>query len=148
MTDRSWLKGGETLEEAVQAALAGGVTILQLREKHASHGELVAAARRLKPVCEAYGVPLIIDDDVEAVLESGADGVHVGQEDMAVAEARRILGPDKSIGAGARSEAGARGAVGEGADAVGLGACEQRAQETETQGQEVFGFHRGIVFKR
>lgn len=108
VTDRSWLKGGETLEEAVQAALAGGVTILQLREKHASHGELVAAARRLKPVCEAYGVPLIIDDDVEAVLESGADGVHVGQEDMTVAEARRILGPDKIIGASAHSEAEAR----------------------------------------
>ena len=73
VTDRSWLKRGETLEKAVQAALAGGVTILQLREKHASHGELGAAARRLKPVCEAYGVPLSIDDDVEAVLESGAD---------------------------------------------------------------------------
>ena len=132
VTDRSWLKGGETLEEAEQAALAGGVTILQLREKHASHGELVAAARRLKPVCEAYGVPLIIDDDVEAVLESGADGVHVGQEDMAVAEARRILGPDKIIGASAHSEAEAREAVRQGADYLGCGAVFATATKNDT----------------
>ena len=132
VTDRSWLKGGETLEEAVQAALSGGVTILQLREKHASHGELVAAARRLKPVCEAYGVPLIIDDDVEAVLESGADGVHVGQEDMAVAEARRILGPDKIIGASAHSEAEAREAVRQGADYLGCGAVFATATKNDT----------------
>ena len=132
VTDRSWLKGGETLEEAVQAALAGGVTILQLREKHASHGELVAAARRLKPVCEAYEVPLIIDDDVEAVLESGADGVHVGQEDMAVAEARRILGPDKIIGASAHSEAEAREAVRQGADYLGCGAVFATATKNDT----------------
>ena len=132
VTDRSWLKGGETLEEAVQAGLAGGVTILQLREKHASHGELVAAARRLKPVCEAYGVPLIIDDDVEAVLESGADGVHVGQEDMAVAEARRILGPDKIIGASAHSEAEAREAVRQGADYLGCGAVFATATKNDT----------------
>ena len=132
VTDRSWLKGGETLEEAVQAALSGGVTILQLREKHASHGELVAAARRLKPVCEAYGVPLIIDDDVEAVLESGADGVHVGQGDMAVAEARRILGPDKIIGASAHSEAEAREAVRQGADYLGCGAVFATATKNDT----------------
>ena len=132
VTDRSWLKGGETLEEAAQAALAGGVTILQLREKHASHGELVAAARRLKPVCEAYGVPLIIDDDVEAVLESGADGVHVGQGDMAVAEARRILGPDKIIGASAHSEAEAREAVRQGADYLGCGAVFATATKNDT----------------
>ena len=132
VTDRSWLKDGETLEEAAQAALAGGVTILQLREKHASHGELVAAARRLKPVCEAYGVPLIIDDDVEAVLESGADGVHVGQEDMAVAEARRILGPDKIIGASAHSEAEAREAVRQGADYLGCGAVFATATKNDT----------------
>ena len=132
VTDRSWLKDGETLEEAAQAALAGGVTILQLREKHASHGELVAAARRLKPVCEAYGVPLIIDDDVEAVLESGADGVHVGQGDMAVAEARRILGPDKIIGASAHSEAEAREAVRQGADYLGCGAVFATATKNDT----------------
>ena len=132
VTDRSWLKDGETLEEAAQAALSGGVTILQLREKHASHGELVAAARRLKPVCEAYGVPLIIDDDVEAVLESGADGVHVGQEDMAVAEARRILGPDKIIGASAHSEAEAREAVRQGADYLGCGAVFATATKNDT----------------
>ena len=102
VTDRTWL-GKESLEEAVEAALRGGVTILQLREKQAPHEELVKTAMRLKPLCRRYGVPLIINDDVEAALEADADGVHVGQEDMAVAEARRILGPEKIIGASAHN---------------------------------------------
>ena len=133
VTDRSWLKGGETLEEAVQAALSGGVTILQLREKHASHGELVAAARRLKPVCEAYGVPLIIDDDVEAVLESGADGVHVGQEDLEAGRARQVLGPDKLIGVSAHSVAEALAAQAAGADYLGVGAAFVTGTKTDAK---------------
>ena len=77
-------------------------------------------------------MPLIIDDDVEAVLESGADGVHVGQGDMAVAEARRILGPDKIIGASAHSEAEAREAVRQGADYLGCGAVFATATKNDT----------------
>ena len=88
VTDRSWLKGGETLEKAVQAALAGGVTILQLREKHASHGELVAAARRLKePMSKfpmtigKYGntstasIPLLLDDMVRQDMLKPGDKI-------------------------------------------------------------------------
>ncbi len=121
VTDRTWL-GKESLEEAVEAALRGGVTILQLREKRASHEELVKTAMRLKPLCRRYGVPLIINDDVEAALEADADGVHVGQEDMAVAEARRILGPEKIIGASAHNREEALEAQRQGADYLGSGA--------------------------
>ena len=121
VTDRTWL-GKESLEEAVEAALRGGVTILQLREKQAPHEELVKTAMRLKPLCRRYGVPLIINDDVEAALEADADGVHVGQEDMAVAEARRILGPEKIIGASAHNREEALEAQRQGADYLGNGA--------------------------
>lgn len=121
VTDRTWL-GKESLEEAVEAALRGGVTILQLREKQAPHEELVKTAMRLKPLCRRYGVPLIINDDVEAALEADADGVHVGQEDMAVAEARRILGPEKIIGASAHNREEALEAQRQGADYLGSGA--------------------------
>ena len=121
VTDRTWL-GKESLEEAVEAALRGGVTILQLREKQAPHEELVKTAMRLKPHCRRYGVPLIINDDVEAALEADADGVHVGQEDMAVAEARRILGPEKIIGASAHNREEALEAQRQGADYLGSGA--------------------------
>ena len=121
VTDRTWL-GKESLEEAVEAALRGGVTILQMREKQAPHEELVKTAMRLKPLCRRYGVPLIINDDVEAALEADADGVHVGQEDMAVAEARRILGPEKIIGASAHNREEALEAQRQGADYLGSGA--------------------------
>ena len=106
----------------MEAALRGGVTILQLREKQAPHEELVKTAMRLKPLCRRYGVPLIINDDVEAALEADADGVHVGQEDMAVAEARRILGPEKIIGASAHNREEALEAQRQGADYLGSGA--------------------------
>ena len=121
VTDRTWL-GKESLEEAVEAALRGGVTILQLREKQAPYEELVKTAMRLKPLCRRYGVPLIINDDVEAALEADADGVHVGQEDLAVAEARRILGPEKIIGASAHNREEALEAQRQGADYLGSGA--------------------------
>ena len=121
VTDRTWL-GKESLEEAVEAALRGGVTILQMREKQAPHEELVKTAMRLKPLCRRYGVPLIINDDVEAALEADADGVHVGQEDMAVAEARRGLGPEKVRGASGHNREEALEAQRQGADYLGSGA--------------------------
>lgn len=130
VTDRTWL-GKESLEEAVEAALRGGVTILQLREKQAPHEELVKTAMRLKPLCRRYGVPLIINDDVEAALEADADGVHVGQEDMAVAEARRILGPEKIIGASAHNREEALEAQRQGADYLGSGAVFGSSTKTD-----------------
>ena len=82
VTDRRALPVGVTLAQAVEAALDGGVTCLQLREKEASAGEILALARTLLPLCRARRVPLLINDRVDIALVAGADGVHLGQEDL------------------------------------------------------------------
>lgn len=97
VTDRD-LSLGRSLEEVVSEAVKGGVTIVQLREKEASTGEFVALARRLMSILKPLGIPLIINDRVNVALAVDADGVHIGQSDMAYADARRLLGPDKIIG--------------------------------------------------
>ena len=97
VTDRD-LSLGRSLEEIVCEAVAGGVTIVQLREKDAATGEFVELARRLMAVLKPLGVPLIINDRVDVALAVDADGVHIGQSDMSYADARRLLGPDKIIG--------------------------------------------------
>lgn len=121
VTDRSWLHG-QSLVYAVEEVLAGGATMLQLREKHLEHRDFLTQAQELLPLCRKYHVPLIINDDVQVALESGADGVHVGQSDMAVQAARSILGPDKIIGASAHNASEALAAVAAGADYLGCGA--------------------------
>ena len=97
VTDRD-LSLGRSLEEVVCESVAGGVTIVQLREKDAATGEFVELARRLMAVLKPLGVPLIINDRVDVALAVDADGVHIGQSDMSYADARRLLGPDKIIG--------------------------------------------------
>ena len=82
VTDRTWLNG-RTLVDCVQQAIDGGVTFVQLREKGAPQREVVELGRALVSVCEKASVPFVIDDDVEAAIACGADGVHVGQDDMA-----------------------------------------------------------------
>jgi thiamine-phosphate pyrophosphorylase len=86
------------IEQTVEAAIKGGVTMVQLRDKHASTEDRVALACRLKPVCITYGVALVINDDVEAAQISDVDGVHIGQGDLCVSLARQIIGADKIIG--------------------------------------------------
>jgi thiamine-phosphate pyrophosphorylase len=100
--------GGRRVEDVAAAAVAGGVTLVQLREKTLPDGELVERARALKARLTPLGVPLIINDRASVAAEAGADGVHLGQEDLDAARAREILGPDKLIGvsAGTRAEAG------------------------------------------
>lgn len=97
VTDRA-LSLGRSLEEVVEEAVAGGVTMVQLREKDAPTGEFVELARRLKGILAPAGVPLIINDRVDVALAVDADGLHIGQSDMAYEDARRLLGPDKIIG--------------------------------------------------
>ncbi|HIS69741.1 MAG TPA: thiamine phosphate synthase [Candidatus Gallacutalibacter stercoravium] len=121
VTDSSWLKGG-TLEEAVRQAVSGGATCVQLREKHLPPQQLEELARRVKQVTDAYGVPLIINDSVSIARAVDAAGVHIGQEDCSVQEARRILGPDKVIGVSARSVQQAQLAQSQGANYLGVGA--------------------------
>ena len=122
ITDRSWLRKGGSLASVTEEILKGGATCLQLREKAAGQEEMVRLARELLPLCRAYGVPLIINDNVEVCRLVDADGVHVGQTDMAVREARAILGPDKIIGTSAHNVAEAKAAAAAGADYIGCGA--------------------------
>lgn len=121
VTDSQWLTG-RTLASCVGQALAGGATFVQLREKDASTGRRVQLAREIMPLCTAAHVPFVIDDDVEAALAAGADGVHVGQSDMACERARTLLGPDKIVGVSAQTVAQARAAEAAGADYLGVGA--------------------------
>ena len=97
VTDRD-LSLGRPLEEIVSEAVAGGVTMVQLREKDAATGEFVELGRRLMSLLKPLGVPLIINDRVDVALAVDADGVHIGQSDMSYADARRLLGPEKTIG--------------------------------------------------
>ncbi|MDO4400714.1 MAG: thiamine phosphate synthase [Coriobacteriia bacterium] len=121
VTDRTWLHG-RSLPDCVRDAIAAGATFVQLREKHASYEEKVALAREIAPICRNAGVPFVIDDDVQVALASGADGVHVGQDDLACAEARRLLGPQAIVGVSAHNVAEAVAAYEQGADYLGSGA--------------------------
>ncbi len=122
VTDRRWLSEGETLTEYLEAVLKAGVTCVQLREKNSSKEEMLREARAVQPLCAAYHVPFIINDDVETAKAVDADGVHVGQEDTSVLEARAVLGPGKIIGASAHNVEEARRAAEQGADYLGVGA--------------------------
>lgn len=121
VTDRAWLHG-RSLEECVRQAIAGGATFVQLREKDAPREEVLELARNLKTICAEASVPFVVDDDVEIALEVGADGVHVGQEDMACAQARAALGPEAIVGVSAQTVEQALEAQADGADYLGVGA--------------------------
>lgn len=121
VTDRAWLDG-RTLADCVEQAIAGGATIVQLREKHTDIEEIVKIAYALKPICENAGVPLLIDDNVAAAVEADVDGVHIGQDDLSCDEARRMLGPGKIVGVSVQTIEQARKAQDDGADYLGVGA--------------------------
>lgn len=121
VTDRSWT-GKQTLYEQVEDALKGGVTCVQLREKELDEETFVKEAIEIKELCHKYGVPLIINDNLEVALKSGADGIHVGAEDITVAEIRRKVNKEFIIGATAKTVEQARKAEKDGADYLGVGA--------------------------
>ena len=121
VTDQSWLKEGERLPSVCEAVLASGATFLQIREKDLDPGAFETEAARLKALCERYGVPFVVNDSVEIALAIDADGVHVGQGDMPLAEVRRLVGPEKIIGLSTHSPAQAEKAVRDGADYIGVG---------------------------
>lgn len=121
VTDRSWV-GRQSLYEQIEDALKGGVTIVQLREKNLADDEFVAEAIKIKELCHRYHVPLIINDNVDVALKSGADGVHVGMEDIPVSKIRKKVGKDFIIGATAKTVEQAKAAEKAGADYLGVGA--------------------------
>ena len=121
VTDRSWL-GEKTLFDQVEEALIGGVTLVQLREKEMSEDDFLKEAIEMAKLCHRYNVPLIINDNVDIAMKSGADGVHVGQSDMEAAAARKKLGSDMIVGVTAKTIEQAQRAQDAGADYLGSGA--------------------------
>ena len=118
--DRSWV-GVQTLLEQIESSLLGGTTLVQLREKDLSDCEFIQEAISVKRLCERFGVPLLINDNVNVALRSGADGVHLGQDDLPLQEARKMLGPNKIIGISTHTVEEAMKAEQGGADYVGVG---------------------------
>lgn len=122
VTDRKWLKDGQTLAGQVEQAILGGVTVVQLREKHADMEAFLALAREVKSVTDRYQVPLIINDNLEVALAVDAAGIHVGQEDLAADAVRRKIGDKKVLGVSAQTVEQALAAERAGADYLGVGA--------------------------
>lgn len=121
VTDRAWV-GKQTLYEQVEAALKGGVTCVQLREKELSEEDFLAEAKEIKALCSRYHVPFFINDNVDVAIKCQADGVHVGQEDMKASDVRSKVGDQMIIGVSAHSVEEAVEAVKNGADCLGVGA--------------------------
>ena len=121
ITDRTWL-GNNSLYEQVEAAIKGGATFIQLREKNLSYEKFLEEAKKIKEITDKYGVPFVINDNVEIAKEIDADGVHVGQSDTEAKRAREILGKDKIIGISAGNLKEAIDAEKNGADYIGIGA--------------------------
>lgn len=119
-TDRN-LMTTDTIEESVELAIKGGVTVVQLREKECTSKEFYEQAVRVKTITDAYEVPLIINDRVDIALAVGADGVHLGQKDLPIRVARDLMGPDRILGVTANTKERAIEAVKSGADYIGAG---------------------------
>lgn len=131
VTDAAWT-GKKTLTEQVEEAMKGGITFLQLREKHLSKEEFLKEAIEIKDLAQKYQIPFVINDEIEIAQEAGADGVHVGQDDMPVEEVRKILGKDKIIGVSAHNVEEAVRAERGGADYLGVGAVYPTSTKENT----------------
>lgn len=132
ITDSSGFSEEEFLKR-VEEALLGGVTILQLREKNKTTREYISLAEKVHSITKKYNVPLIIDDRVDVALAMGAEGVHLGADDMDIATARKIMGENKIIGATAKMVERAISAYNEGADYLGVGAIYPTTTKVKTK---------------
>ena len=121
VTDRMWT-GKQTLMEQVEDALKGGATCVQLREKELDEDAFLQEALEMKALCEKYHVPFFVNDNVEIAVKCKADGIHVGQSDMATSKVRQTVGEDMMIGVSVHSVEEALEAVRNGADCLGVGA--------------------------
>ncbi len=132
VTDDGCLQG-RTLIDCVREALEGGVTLVQYRAKTASSAEMYAEALQLKALCDSFNVPLIINDRLDIAMAVGAAGVHLGQDDLPCAAARKILGEDYLIGVSAHNPAEAKAALQSGADYLGCGAVFGTATKADVK---------------
>lgn len=130
VTDRAWLRG-RRLSSVVLEAIRGGVSMVQLREKELSFDEFLEEAIEIGALCRRYGVPFIVNDNIEIALRSGADGVHVGQSDLSAKEVRALIGKDKILGVSAGTVEEAKAAERAGADYLGVGAMFSTSTKTD-----------------
>ena len=131
ITDSTGYDEAEFLERC-EAALRGGATLVQIREKEKSTREYIALAKKLHAICQRYNVPLIIDDRIDVAMAIGAEGVHLGQSDMPIDAARKILGDSVIIGATAKTVPQALEAYRQGADYLGVGAIYPTTTKVKT----------------
>ena len=122
VTDRMWLKEGQTLASVTEEVLKNGATFLQIREKELGDADFLNQAKALKEVAARYGVPYVVNDNIQVALECDADGVHVGQSDIVGKDVRSMIGPDKILGISANTVETAIAAEKAGADYIGVGA--------------------------
>ena len=130
VTDRAWV-GKQSLYEQVESALKGGATCVQLREKEMDEEAFLQEALELSALCRQYGVPFFINDNVDIAIKCHADGIHVGQEDMAAEQVRQRVGEDMMIGVSVHSVEEALEAVKNGADCLGVGAMFSTSTKTD-----------------
>lgn len=131
VTDRSWLKEGETLAGVLEEMLNAGVTCVQLREKTLDDAAFLSEAKAIGALCRRYGVPFIVNDRPDIAKEAGADGVHVGLSDMGIEKAREYLGDGFIIGGSAHNVQEALAAQAAGADYIGCGAVFGSSTKTD-----------------
>ena len=132
VTDRAWV-GEQTLYQQVESALKGGATCVQLREKQLGDADFLQEAIQIHALCQQYGVPLFINDNVKVALQCHAEGIHVGQDDMAAAQVRQRVGEGMMIGVSAHTVQEALDAVAHGADYLGVGAVFPTSTKTDTR---------------
>lgn len=132
ITDRHWLNG-KTLYSQVELALKGGATMIQIREKDLDENAFLKEAEQIQSLCAKYCVPFIVNDNVELAVKIGADGVHVGQNDMAAKDVRALIGKDKILGVSAQTVEQALEAQKCGADYLGTGAVFPTGSKDDAQ---------------
>ena len=130
VTDRAWT-GKQSLTEQVEAAIRGGVSCVQLREKQLAEEELLAEALKLEALCRKYQIPFIVNDNVQVAIRCRADGVHVGQEDMEAGNVRKRIGEDMLLGVSVQTVEQALAAERAGADYLGVGAVFSTATKKD-----------------
>ena len=121
VTDRSWTENA-SLYEQVEQTLKGGTTFVQLREKDLSYEDFLQEGKEIQELCKKYQVPFVINDNVQLAKELDADGVHIGQDDMKICDARNLIGSNKILGVSVQTVEDAIFAEKEGADYLGVGA--------------------------
>ncbi len=132
VTDRAWLNG-DTLYSQVEQAIEGGATMVQLREKNLQDELFWQEAVEIQKLCKAYSIPFIVNDNVEIARKIHADGVHVGQKDMAAGDVRKLLEPDQILGVSAQTVEQAVLAEKQGADYLGVGAVFPTGTKADAQ---------------